>query len=87
MTDDATESDAPGTALAIVRPAEHVAPHLARTSASPDFLSQMLAARDRLPPQRARRQAPLSSALEAYAEGRTRGLPRLPPGFFSTRVI
>jgi hypothetical protein len=77
----------PGTAIAVVRPATAAKPSLARTAINPDFISQMLAARDRLPAQRRRRQAPLEEALGAYAEGRDRGRPRLPPGFFSTRLI
>jgi hypothetical protein len=85
--DETSTAHVPGTAVAVIRAADAGKPSTARTAPSPDFLSHMLAARDRLPAQRARRQAPLKQALGAYAEARDRGRPRLPPGFFSSRLI
>ena len=85
--DETTAAKRTGTALMVVRaPAERVAPR-PRTVPRPEFLSQMLAARDRLPIQRQRRRAPLSAALDAYAEGSDRGIPRLPAGSYRSRTI
>ena len=62
-----------------------------RTFAAPsapeaEFLSQMIAERDRMAPQRRRRRAPLDAALSAYAAGEISDEARLPLGFFRSRV-
>lgn len=48
------------------------------------FLSQLIAERDRLPPQRLKRRATVATALGAYREGTGRAVPRVPKGFFRT---
>jgi hypothetical protein len=58
-----------------------------RTASSAAFVSQLLAARERLAPQRSRRLAPTEIALGAYAEGETRGVRRLPAGSYRTRIV
>lgn len=51
------------------------------------FLSQLLAAHHHLPPQRARRRAPMGEALRAYDDGARMADRRLPPGYRKTLVI
>jgi hypothetical protein len=52
--------------------------------AAPDagFISQLIAERDRLPPQREKRQAPVTTAISAYDQGERRDARRVPQGFF-----
>ena len=54
-------------------------------SAAP-FLSQLIAERDHLPPQRARRRAPVATALVSYRDTASHTLPRLPPGYRKSLV-
>ncbi len=56
-------------------------PSLARSAPSAAFVSQLLAERDRLPPQRERRTASLDRALGAYAQGGRITQRRMPQGF------
>jgi hypothetical protein len=56
-------------------------PSLVRTAPSAAFVSQLLAARDRLPPQRERRRTSLDTALGAYAQGGRITQRRMPQGF------
>ena len=65
-------------------PAERVAPF--RHAPHADFLSQLLAARQHLPPQRERRRAAVGVAVTAYDEGGKRAVRRLPPGYRRTIV-
>jgi hypothetical protein len=85
--DDTAATGSRGTALVVSGRASSLKPSLARSSSNADFLSQMIAERQHLAPQRARRQAALGSALSAYAEGGVRGVPRLPAGFFRSRSV
>ena len=87
MAQDETATGRGGTALVVTTATAYRKPSLARSSASADFLSQMIAERQHLAVQRARRQAPVGSALSAYAEGERRGTPRLPAGFFRSRSV
>lgn len=50
------------------------------------FLSQLIAERDHLPPQRQRRRAPLPVAVASYATTAARAVPRLPPGYRRTLI-
>lgn len=50
------------------------------------FLSQLIAERDHLPPQRERRRAPMATALLSYRETAVRTPPRLPPGYRKSLV-
>lgn len=53
---------------------------------SADFLSQLIAERDHLPPQRARRRASPGAAVDAYQTGAKAAVRRLPPGYRRTVV-
>ena len=51
-----------------------------------DFISQLIAERDRLPPQRERRRVTVETALGAYAAVAASGARPLPPGYRTTRL-
>ena len=57
----------------------HGAPHA-------DFISQLIAERQHLPPQRARRRAAVGEALAAYDSGAHIADRRMPPGYRKTVV-
>jgi hypothetical protein len=59
---------------------------LAQAAASVDFLSQLIAERQRLPPQRERRRASLGVAVDAYANGGKIAVRRVPAGYRTTIV-
>ena len=61
------------------------AAHRAETTS--DFASQLIAARDRLPVQRARRRAGEGDALLAYDHSARLGERRVPKGYFLTRSV
>jgi hypothetical protein len=56
-------------------------PSLARYRLPASFASQLLAAREHLPTQRAIRRAPVNVAHSAYAKGLTVTVKRLPAGY------
>lgn len=56
-------------------------PSLARSSASAAFVSQLIAARDRMPAQRPRRQSTQERAIGAYANGARMTERRMPAGY------
>ncbi len=60
--------------------------HLAYAAPHADFISQLIAERQHLPPQRARRRAPVGDALAAYADGARIADRRIPPGYRKTIV-
>ncbi len=45
------------------------------------FISQLIAERYRLPPQRERRRATMDVAVDAYAETEESAVRRMPPGY------
>lgn len=69
---------------AVIQPAQSDGPSLSRVEMDTSFVSQLIAERDRLPPQRLRRRATLGIALDAYRQGERSDAPRLPQGFFRT---
>ncbi|MBF0679084.1 MAG: hypothetical protein IR164_09120 [Devosia sp.] len=73
------ETDRPGMPVPLTITLER--PSLARSAPSAAFVSQLLAERDRLPPQRERRTASLDRALGAYAQGGRITQRRMPQGF------
>ena len=85
--DDTAASVPTGTALVVIGPSPTRNPSFARLDARADFLSQMVAARQHLASQRARRQVPVERALDAYAEGSDRATPHLPQGFFRSLSV
>lgn len=60
--------------------------HIAHAAPHADFISQLIAERQHLPPQRARRRAPVTEALAAYDSGARIADRRLPPGYRKTIV-
>jgi hypothetical protein len=62
-------------------------PSLHRPDTAAAFISQLLAARDRLPPQRKRRRETAQGAIGAYASGAQMGVRRMPAGFRKTVVV
>jgi hypothetical protein len=62
-------------------------PSLLRSSPAAAFLSQLLAARSRLDPQRVLRRAPVDIALDAYRTGSAITVRRMPKGYRKTLVI
>jgi len=64
-------------------PVEKIVVHPNPDPAAPEatFLSQLIAERDHLPPQRARRRAPVATALLSYHGTAILTPPRLPPGY------
>lgn len=56
-------------------------PSLAHSAPSAAFVSQLIAARDRLPVQRERRRASLDGAVGAYQRGAAIGVRRMPEGY------
>jgi len=59
----------------VVQPGSHFAPPAAA------FLSQLIAERDHMAPQRARRRAPVATALLSYHGTAILTPPHLPPGY------
>ena len=85
-----SQEDAPAEKIfALPVPIEPRAPRpsLLRSSAAVAFLSQLLAARSRLDPQRVLRRAPVDTALDAYRAGSAITVRRMPKGYRKTLVI
>jgi hypothetical protein len=61
-------------------------PTLARTSPKAAFISQLIAERQNLPVQRARRRATVNDAVDAYATGARASTLRMPTGYRKTIV-
>jgi hypothetical protein len=61
-------------------------PSLARSTAGAAFVSQLIAERDRLPPQRARRVGTPEGAIGAYSRGARLGERRMPAGYRTSVV-
>lgn len=62
-------------------------PSLMRSAPEAAFISQLLAARERLDTQRIRRRAPVNIAVDAYRAGSTIAVRRLPQGYRRTVVV
>jgi hypothetical protein len=62
-------------------PLTRVAVPVAESAPAAEFLSQLIAERDHLPPQRTRRRASLSVALGSYAITEASDIRRLPAGY------
>lgn len=83
MDQDATKSAGRGLVGTGPLPRQHL--NLVHAPGA-DFLSQLIAEREHLPPQRARRRAPVGEALAAYGSGAVIAERRLPPGYRKTIV-
>ena len=75
----------PGLPMLITQPAPR--PSLQRSATTAAFVSQLLAERNRLTPQRSRRRGSVEGALGAYAESARMGVRRLPQGYRTTVVV
>ena len=88
----ATGENSNGTAqflpgLPMVITAAPPRPSLERSGTTAAFLSQLLAERNRLAPQRARRRGSVDGALGAYAQSASMAVRRLPQGYRKTVVV
>lgn len=84
MTRNGTNETSGGLPVALAyaapRPFYHrAAPHVA-------FLSQLIAERHHLAPQRAKRRAPVAQAVDAYRSGSGVATVRMPAGYRKTVV-
>ena len=61
-------------------------PSLRRNETTAAFVSQLLAARENLPPQRRHRRGTVEGALGAYRAGASIGVKRMPQGYRRTIV-
>jgi hypothetical protein len=61
-------------------------PSLARNSTEASFLSQLLAAREKLPQQRGKSRAPTGHAVSAYSASAASTVRRMPKGYNKTIV-
>lgn len=59
-------------------------PSLVRNMTAATFVSQLLAERDRLPPQRQRRRGSSEGAIGAYSAGAKVAVKRMPIGYRTT---
>jgi len=80
MSRNDTEDARPAGLPMVIAP-QPAPPGLARPAPPAAFLSQLIAARHQLPPQRARLRAPLAHAVDAYATGGRVATRRLPAGY------
>jgi hypothetical protein len=62
-------------------------PSLARSAPNAEFVSQLIAARDRMAPQRARRLDTPEAATSAYRNGARIAERRMPAGYRTTVVV
>lgn len=62
-------------------------PSLARSQTGAAFVSQLLAARANLQPQRQRRRTSAEGAVGAYADGAKVAVKRMPAGYRKTVVV
>lgn len=62
-------------------------PSLLRSDTTAAFVSQLIAARARLAPQRERRRATPEGAIGAYASGARIAVKRMPVGYRTTVVV
>jgi hypothetical protein len=85
MTCSGTEANSSGLPMVIGE--RRPRPSLLRLAPRASFLSQLIAERQHLAPQRQRRQLPPLQAVDAYAAGAGIAVPRLPAGYRTTVVV
>ena len=83
-TETPLEMQAPG--LPVPTEPGRPRPSLARSQTAAAFVSQLLAARANLPPQRLRRRGSAEGAIGAYADGARVAIKRMPAGYRKTVV-
>jgi hypothetical protein len=62
-------------------------PSLLRSEPGASFVSQLIAERQHLPPQRQRRRASFDIAVDAYRTGAAMAVVRMPQGYRKTRIV
>ena len=77
-------SDTKQAGLPMLTGAPRPRPSLRRTEITATFVSQLLAERANLAPQRARRRGNAEGAIGAYAEGARVAVKRMPVGYRTT---
>ena len=80
------DSDAMPAGLPVALDARQPRPSLVRNTTPAAFVSQLLAARGNLAPQRARRRGSAEGAIGAYSEGARVAVKRMPIGYRTTIV-
>jgi hypothetical protein len=68
-------------------PAERIAVRSSAPRVGAAFLSQLIAEREQLPPQRARRRATMATAVGSYDAAATIAQRRIPPGYRKTLAV
>lgn len=81
-----SENDTQGTQLPVPVTAAGPRPSLAWSAPNAAFVSQLIAARERLSPQRERRTASVDRAVGAYRQGAGVAVKRMPEGYRKTVV-
>ena len=82
---DVTQSEITGLPVATGHEAQR--PSLARSAPNAEFVSQLIAARDRMAPQRVRRKDTPEHATSAYRKGARIAERRMPAGYRKTVVV
>ena len=80
------EDETGGAALPAMIEAARPRPSLKRSEIAAPFVSQLLAERYNLPPQRARRRNTAEGAVGAYASGAQIAVKRMPMGYRTSIV-
>ena len=62
-------------------------PVLARADNEASFISQLIAERQHLPPQRQRRRASFDFAVDVYRSGAAMAVVRMPQGYRTTKIV
>ncbi|MBU1304160.1 MAG: hypothetical protein KKF33_01400 [Alphaproteobacteria bacterium] len=81
-----SDFDTPRSGLPMTLEAARPRPSLHRSQPGAAFVSQLLAARDNMPPQRARRRSTPQGAATAYADAARVAVKRMPMGYRKTVV-
>lgn len=84
---DLTESETERPGLPLVVGQQAPRPSLARSAPAAAFVSQLIAARERMPIQRARRTDTPSGAVGAYENGARISEQRMPMGYRKTVLV
>lgn len=84
MAEEVTSNERKGLVGNKPTPRDHL--RLNPSAPHADFISQLIAERQHLPPQRARRRVPIGEAVAAYASGAHIADRRMPPGYRKTII-
>lgn len=84
---DLDQSETHRTTLPVLAGEAGPRPSLARSAPAAAFVSQLIAARDRLSPQRARHSDSPAGAVGAYGRGARMAERRMPHGYRKTMLV